>query len=189
MKRINKENINTPDFFNKKFNKSFGLEDMKRLYLLAKYYNGGIYVDVGCMDSIMPALLAETNSNIYALDFAEEIIDYLSIRFPKVKYKTIKTCYELPFENESVDYIVAGELIEHLEEPARFIKEAMRVLKKGGYLAISTPFEELVSQLSVGGKQHLWSFNLEDIKTLLNEPEIDYYKDTNSKSILAWKKK
>ena len=189
MKRINEENINTPEFFNKKFNGTFGLHDMERLYLLAKYYKGGVYVDIGCMDSIMPALLAETNSDIYALDFANEIIDYLAPRFPKVKYKTISSCYQLPFDEASVDYVVAGEFIEHLETPQAFIREVEKILKPGGWFAISTPFEELKSQGSIGGKQHLWSFDLEDIKVLMGDPEIDYISNEGGKSILAWKRK
>lgn len=189
MKRLNKENINTPEFFNKKFNGTFGLHDMERQRLLAKYYKGGVYADVGCMDSPMPALLAETHKNIYALDFADEIIRFLKPRFPKVKYQVILNEYTLPFENDSVDYLVAGEFIEHLENPNRFLQEAYRVVKKGGWIALSTPFEEGVSQGSIGGKQHLWSFDKEDIEDLLWHPEILILKEQGGASILAWKQK
>ena len=123
MKRINEGNINTPEFFNKKFNGSCGVSDMERLYALIKYYKGGVYVDVGCMDSIIPALLAETNKDVYGLDFADGIIKFLAPRFPKVKYKAIESCYKLPFKDNEVDYLVAGEMIEHLEDPQAFADE------------------------------------------------------------------
>lgn len=189
MKRLNNGNINTPEFFNNKFTGELAYCDMERQELLAKYFKGGVYVDVGCMDSPMPSILAEKYDNIYALDFADKIIDILSKKFPKVHYKVIPNEYTLPFQDESVDYVVAGEFIEHLEDPKRFISEAMRVLKKGGWLAISTPFEEGVSQGLIGGKQHLWSYNKQDIDELFDNPETLLLKESGGTSILAWKQK
>lgn len=189
MKRITDGNINTPEFFNSKFNGTFGLHDMERLRLLCKYYSGGVYVDVGCMDSIMPALLAESNPEVYALDFASEIINFLSPRFPKVKYETIETCYKLPFDDETVDYIVGGELIEHLETPNIFIDEALRVLRPRGVLAVSTPFEETISQGRIGGDQHLWAYTQNDIDSLFGAHEQTFTKDPGGKSIIVWKRK
>ena len=191
MKRINQENINTPDFFNKKFTGEFGMEDMERLTQLAKYYKGGTYLDVGCMDSPMPAFLADRfpGSKIFALDFAEEIIDFFTPRFPKVRYKHIHDATKLPFKDKLADYIVAGELIEHLEDPQKFFDEAFRVLRPGGWLVISTPYKELEAQGSIGGKQHLWSFDEEDLNKFMDNPEIILHKDPGGISMIAWKQK
>lgn len=45
----------------------------------------------------------------------------------------------LPLADESVSAIVAVELIEHLENPFRFIRDATRCLAPSGTLLISTP--------------------------------------------------
>ena len=45
----------------------------------------------------------------------------------------------LPFDDESFDVVVAGELIEHVRDPASFVGEAVRVLRRGGRLVGSTP--------------------------------------------------
>lgn len=189
MKRLNKHNINSPELFNDHFKGTFGLHDMERQRLLAKYFKGGVYVDVGCMDSPMPALLAETHDQIYALDFADKIIEFLAPRFPKVHYQVIKNELSLPFEDNSVDYLVAGEFIEHLESPAKFIEEAKRVVKEGGWIAISTPFEETISQNCIGGREHVWAFFRKDIESLLDNPEIELIKEADGRinTILAWK--
>lgn len=45
----------------------------------------------------------------------------------------------LPFENRSFDVVVAGELLEHVRDPARLIEEARRVLVPGGTFVGSVP--------------------------------------------------
>jgi ubiquinone/menaquinone biosynthesis C-methylase UbiE len=56
----------------------------------------------------------------------------------------------LPIEGSSVDIVIAGEIIEHLINPFRFLLEIKRVLKNGGQLIISTPNEvDLKSRIKV----------------------------------------
>jgi ubiquinone/menaquinone biosynthesis C-methylase UbiE len=45
----------------------------------------------------------------------------------------------LPLSDDSVDLIVATDVIEHLVDPALFVREMHRVLKKNGYAIIDTP--------------------------------------------------
>ena len=47
--------------------------------------------------------------------------------------------HSLPFKNEVFDAVVAVELIEHLQSPPKFVKEAYRVLAEDGILIIATP--------------------------------------------------
>lgn len=45
----------------------------------------------------------------------------------------------LPIEDNSIDLVIAGEILEHLINPFMFLQEINRVLKKGGELILSTP--------------------------------------------------
>jgi len=45
----------------------------------------------------------------------------------------------LPYPDESFDYIICLEVIEHMENPLALCRELKRVLRKGGRLFISTP--------------------------------------------------
>lgn len=186
MKRINQKNINTPDLYDGKVPTSFGITDMERLWKLKKYLaRGTTYVDVGCNDSIMPALLSEGESVVYAFDHSKALIDFLAPRFPAAHYQ-VADCYNLPLKDKSVDYIVAGELIEHLEKPQEAVDHWMSKLNVGGWLAISTPFEEQGGE--VGGAQHLWSYTVQDMYDF-GFTEVEVLQEVRHKTILAWKQK
>ena len=45
----------------------------------------------------------------------------------------------LPFEDESFDVVVAGELLEHVRDPERLVADARRLLRPGGRLVGSVP--------------------------------------------------
>lgn len=45
----------------------------------------------------------------------------------------------LPFADESFDYVVSFQVIEHIKCDREFVREVHRVLKKGGKFIVSTP--------------------------------------------------
>jgi ubiquinone/menaquinone biosynthesis C-methylase UbiE len=47
--------------------------------------------------------------------------------------------YELPFPDQSVDFLICSEVLEHLDNPDQAVKEIYRVLKKGAHAAITVP--------------------------------------------------
>lgn len=47
----------------------------------------------------------------------------------------------LPFDDAMADHIVSLEVIEHLAEPAMMLCEAARILRPGGQLTLSAPFQ------------------------------------------------
>jgi len=46
----------------------------------------------------------------------------------------------IPVKDESYDTAILCEVLEHLEDPEKVLREAFRILKKGGNLIMSTPF-------------------------------------------------
>jgi ubiquinone/menaquinone biosynthesis C-methylase UbiE len=46
---------------------------------------------------------------------------------------------QIPLENESIDFIVLSEVIEHIEEEEKALKEIYRVLKPNGKIVFSMP--------------------------------------------------
>lgn len=46
---------------------------------------------------------------------------------------------KIPFEDEYFENVIAGDVIEHVENPSQLLREINRVLKDNGRLIISTP--------------------------------------------------
>ncbi|MBI3306013.1 methyltransferase domain-containing protein, partial [Candidatus Nomurabacteria bacterium] len=61
------------------------------------------------------------------------------IFFPEVEIKILNCNENLPFKNDSYDLIFAGEIIEHLIDPNKFLSEIKRILKPEGLFIGSTP--------------------------------------------------
>ncbi|MDD4205413.1 MAG: methyltransferase domain-containing protein [Candidatus Delongbacteria bacterium] len=89
-------------------------------------------LDLGCSSLPNPFF---NNENVIG-------IDLVPTDLPD-NYASFKQCDVMSlsesFINMKVDAITAGELIEHLEEPVRFLKECYETLEDGGILVLSTP--------------------------------------------------
>ena len=59
--------------------------------------------------------------------------------FDYLEYKKIDMSKAMPFDDESFDYVVSIEGIEHIENQFLFLRECFRILKPGGSLFLTTP--------------------------------------------------
>lgn len=77
------------------------------------------------------------------LRFHPEACDCIPVadwRWPgQVLYRRCDLNSGLPYENESFDYVVCLEVIEHVDNPFALCRELHRVLRKNGTLYMSTP--------------------------------------------------
>jgi len=170
MKRLNQNNLNYPELAIKewegRWKKELHYIDWARYWDMAKYFKGGRFLDLGVFNSPLIIELKRRfkDSEFIGLDHCQKVMMELQERHPEVRYLTGDVS-AIPFKDDYFDYVVAGELIEHLEDPVAFIKEVMRVLKKGGVFSLSTPKEE--SEERFVSHEHLWSFNEQDMNNLL----------------------
>jgi SAM-dependent methyltransferase len=91
----------------------------------------------------------------------------------------------LPFEDETFDAVVAGELLEHIRDPAGLVSEARRVLCPGGTLVGSVPngfrlknrLRYLAGRKPESDPTHLHVFSPADVRALLDrfdEPRLHF---------------
>jgi SAM-dependent methyltransferase len=91
----------------------------------------------------------------------------------------------LPFEAASFDVVVAGELLEHVRDPAALVGEARRVLRPGGTFVGSVPngfrlknrLRFLAGRKPENDPTHLHLFSPADVRALLagfEEPRLHF---------------
>lgn len=162
MKRLADSDINTPEEFNKDVWQQPNWFDKKRWWALRRHWRGGRFIDLGCHLSPLAHVVKgeRPDAEVWGLDFSDTIVEQAKKKYPQIKYVKANV-YEIPFEDNYFDYITAGQLLEHLDNPELFLKEAFRILKPTGILALSVPKEE--QKGAIDGRRHLWSFKEEDI--------------------------
>ena len=111
-------------------NLQYNAPDKKRLKLLGKLAHGEV-LDVGCHDVQNPFL-----NNVIGFDLKTPVIVQ-----PNYKKFVEGDCQEIAsfFQPATFDTIIAGELIEHLENPSSFLRGCLSILKNSGKLLITTP--------------------------------------------------
>lgn len=171
MKKLLKKNINTVKHYNTIFkNRNFEIdyrEPQRDLALTCKF-KGGDFLDLGCGVSPHCKMIKEkfgAMANVVGLDFSDKLIEVLRERFPTITY-LVGDVRDLKFQDNTFNYIVLGEVLEHTEEPLKILEGIVRTLKPGGILAMSVPNKD-------GGtyscEEHIWSFTEESIKELLSK--------------------
>ncbi|KGQ18849.1 putative Glycosyl transferase [Lysobacter dokdonensis DS-58] len=94
----------------------------------------GVVLDLGCGVKPFGADIAA---------FADEYIgvDWINSLHTRAADVVADLNKPLPFADGSADHVVSFEVIEHLAEPDVMLTEAARVLRRGGQLTLSAPFQ------------------------------------------------
>lgn len=114
---------------------------IKKNYLLEKIIkvfskeNPGKVLDLGCGDGDYSIKLQELGFEVIAADLDVERFRYKD----KINFKVCDATKILPFSDNSFDYVLSTELIEHVRNPYSVIKEIYRVINKDGKFILSTP--------------------------------------------------
>jgi 2-polyprenyl-3-methyl-5-hydroxy-6-metoxy-1,4-benzoquinol methylase len=112
------------------------------LIALAKPLKAREILDAGCGEGFtMEKLTKEkVGKRIEGIEYSKDAIAFGKKIYPHLVIKHA-SIYELPYKDKSFDLVVCTEVLEHLGEPKKALKEMLRVSKK--YLLISVPNEPL----------------------------------------------
>ncbi|MDN5749172.1 MAG: class I SAM-dependent methyltransferase [Pseudonocardia sp.] len=105
---------------------------------LAPRCAGGVVLDAGCGEGYGAALLAGVAARVLGLDYDAAAAAHVARRYPRVQMARTNLV-ALPVRDGVCDAVVSLQVIEHLWEQERFLRECRRVLRPGGALLLSTP--------------------------------------------------
>jgi len=102
-----------------------------RSYDLLGDLTGRTVVDAGCGGGRAVAEMAERGAHAIGVDLDPEMIAVARERWPACEFH-VGDARELPLETGSVSYYRADKVLHALDDPARAVAEARRVLAPGG---------------------------------------------------------
>jgi len=111
---------------------------LKAYYLAVDYIKGDL-LELGCGEGRGVALLAPIASSFTAIDKISEVVAQLTRKFPDYTFKRENFPPLEGTESNSFDTIVSFQVIEHLKDDRKFLKEIWRVLRPRGKAIITTP--------------------------------------------------
>lgn len=135
---------------------------------LIKSFSGlpkGKILDLGCGDGNYSRRLKDLGFEVVSGD-----IDIARFKYKnEIEFKHCDITKEMPFADNTFDYVLLMEVVEHLRNPYTVISEINRIIKKGGSLIISTP-----NILSLKSRLR---FMFEGCYEYFREPPLDHVKN------------
>jgi 2-polyprenyl-3-methyl-5-hydroxy-6-metoxy-1,4-benzoquinol methylase len=138
-------------------------------------------LDIGCATGALIASLRDRGWRVTGVEISPCAVYAQKERGLDVRNIPLE---EANFPKESFDAVLASHLVEHLNDPRSFFEEVHRILKKDGYIFITTPNISGLQARLFGGKwrsaifDHLYLFSkstlLKMLKTCGFKPEGVY---------------
>lgn len=107
-------------------------------------------LDIGCGAGFLSNALAKHGHIVDGIDMSNESLAVAkksdSTNTANYQYAN---AYSLPFEDESFDVVCAMDFLEHVEDPAKVVAEASRVLRPGGIFFFHTFSKNILAYLVI----------------------------------------
>ena len=111
-------------------------------FLLPKLMPDMRILDVGCGPGTISTGLARAvpEGEVVAIDLSEDVLSIAREHAAEAGVENIRfetaSIYDLPYEEGSFDTVYAHQVLQHLSAPVDALREAFRVLKPGGMVAV-----------------------------------------------------
>lgn len=151
----------------------------QRLYfpyeMASKIINGKV-LELGCGWGRGVEKLIDSCDHFTGLDKNEPLIKALSEKYPQSYFNTVDLPHLTEFQDNTFDYIVTFQVIEHIQDDHKFLEEAKRVLKPGGKILLTTVNKDYSLSRN---PWHIREYRTEELKNLM----LKYFKDLDAKGV------
>jgi ubiquinone/menaquinone biosynthesis C-methylase UbiE len=136
LERLQKKYPFPPEYgYDKNSLEARGIKRAKEIFKLQGAKRSHSFLEIGCWDGMVGCILCRNYKNVTAIDKLSEGLDERATN-EGVKFHQMDA-ENLLFENETFDFVFSYDSFEHFSKPEKVLAEAIRVVKKGGYIFLS----------------------------------------------------
>lgn len=100
------------------------------------------WLDLGCGDGVITARIADFAAEVVGVDISDRNIAVANALRARPQVRYVRAAVEEPeayADGRPFDAVSAFEILEHVYDPAIFLRDAVAQLRPGGVLILSTP--------------------------------------------------
>jgi 2-polyprenyl-3-methyl-5-hydroxy-6-metoxy-1,4-benzoquinol methylase len=151
------------------------LHDAGFYTLEQKFFSAGnspVVLDIGCAAGALLTALKNRGWTVQGVEISGPQAAYCRKQGLKVSRVSLE---ESRFSENSFDVIHASHVIEHMNNPSLFVREAYRILKPRGYFFVTTPNIAGFQAKFFGSRwrsaifDHLYLFSIKTIRRLMEQ--------------------
>ena len=165
-------------------------DHVQRYNFFASRYSGKTVLDMACGAGYGSNLIASHGaSKVTGIDIAPEAVSFAKQNYKDSRLEFLQMDFrEIEKSNKNFDLVISFETIEHVADPAEFLRVAASVLKPGGKCIVSTPNKKKSSDAGLVNPFHLSELYYEDFKKIFSTHfSIDSeYHQTESVNYRRW---
>lgn len=135
--------------------------------------NKGIILDIGSADGTFTNVILQRSKakKVTGIDVLEKSVDWANKHWDSEKLKfQLGDAHKLNFKPDTFDAVVALEVLEHVKEPKKVLREIKRVLKKGGYAVFLVPSDSILFKI-------IWFFWTKSRGKIWQDTHIQTYRN------------
>lgn len=96
-------------------------------------------LDIGCgSGELGQAIKKKMNATVYGIELNKKAYSKAKLKLDQILHGNIEII-EIPFEKQMFDFIIMGDVLEHLVDPKTSLNKLREYLKNGGKIIITVP--------------------------------------------------